>query len=1009
MLDGSEIFHGNPYPGLRSFGPGEEGLFFGRASHVDELVRRLGETRFLAVAGGSGSGKSSLVRCGLAGALRRCRLDGVRDWRIATCRPQEDPIGHLLRALGASEVLGAAGTARGAAGAAGGTAEEAAASDVVAEEAAGASTVPIASSAALIERLRRARLPPEAGLLVIVDQFEELFRFRHNLQIEGADRSAASYVGMLLAAVRQHDLPIYVVLTLRAEYLGHCTEFPGLAEAINDGQYLVPRMTRAERRDAIVGPAMAAGAEVAPRLVDRLLDDVGDNPDQLSILQHALMRAWDEYASSAVPGEPFDLRHYEAIGTMAQALSLHAEEAWLELGDVRRQAICEILFKAITEKDPEGHGIRRPLRLGQIADLAAASEDQVCEVIEVFRRPGRSFLMPPSPAPLHAGRVIDISHESLMRIWDRLLEWVEEEARGAQTYRDLARDSARYHRGEGGLYRDPQLQLALNWRREAEPNEAWARRYDPAFERAMIFLDYSDKARQEGIARRARLRRRQIRRLQIFIAILAVSCLVALYNFMSATSARAQAEDARDLAQEERRLAVEARGQAEAARQRAVELHERTTQLNKRLVRQRRATASAQRQADDLAEQVASGGEERARLDRVTGAQALAMQSLLPSNDPQLAALLAVEAHRTLESHGEVWDGDLHDALWAAYGRLAPDESVRARHPGGVTQVALTAAGDALFTAGTGRRVAAADLTVTALAVLLGRLRHAVTALAVDAGGRRLAAGSELGDLVTWDLGVGAGKSSARQLVECRKKDDCGAVTALAWSGTLLAAGGRGGVRLWDLAAGGEPRAAAGASLAGEPRDLAWSAGGGSLASATADGLWLWPAGADVEPEQRRAGEDFRAVAFGEHPVASSDWLAAGRGDGTVVLWLPDGTQRELAAHREAVSALAFGGRLLAPGSLDRSVKVFDLDQLDAAPIVLRDHLGPVTGVALTGDGRRLASAGGETVRVVTIEVATLAGELCRRLARRQLTAEEWQEHIPGVEYRPTCPPAVKP
>ncbi len=139
--------------------------------------------------------------------------------------------------------------------------------------------------------MRRAALPPAAGLLVVVDQFEELFRFRHNLQIESADRAAGVYVGMLLEAVRRRDLPIYVVLTLRAEYLGHCTEFPGLAEAINDGQYLVPRMSRAERRAAIVGPAKAAGAEVAPRLVERLLDDVGDNPDQLPILQHALMRA----------------------------------------------------------------------------------------------------------------------------------------------------------------------------------------------------------------------------------------------------------------------------------------------------------------------------------------------------------------------------------------------------------------------------------------------------------------------------------------------------------------------------------------------------------------------------------------------------------------------------------------------------------------------------------------------------------------------------------------------
>ncbi len=219
-------------------------------------------------------------------------------------------------------------------------------------------------------------------------------------------------------------------------------------------------------------------------------------------------------------GEPFDLRHYEAIGTMAQALSLHAEEAWQELGDPRLQAICETLFQAITEKDSDGHDIRRPLRLGEVSRLAEASEEEVCQVVEVFRHPGRSFLTPAAPAALHADRVLDLSHESLIRIWDRLLDWVGAEARGAQTYRELARDSARYHKGEGGLYRDPELQLALNWRHGAQPNEAWARRYDPAFERAMVFLDYSEKDRQERIARRERLRRRQIRSLQLGIGIL---------------------------------------------------------------------------------------------------------------------------------------------------------------------------------------------------------------------------------------------------------------------------------------------------------------------------------------------------------------------------------------------------------------------------------------------------------------------------------------------------------
>ena len=92
-------------------------------------------------------------------------------------------------------------------------------------------------------------------------------------------------------------MPIYVVLTMRSEFIGSCAEFPGLAEAVNDGQYLVPRMTRDELRLAITGPVAVGGGQIAPRLVTRLLNEVGDDPDQLPVLQHALMRTWDEWAS----------------------------------------------------------------------------------------------------------------------------------------------------------------------------------------------------------------------------------------------------------------------------------------------------------------------------------------------------------------------------------------------------------------------------------------------------------------------------------------------------------------------------------------------------------------------------------------------------------------------------------------------------------------------------------------------------------------------------------------
>ena len=144
-------------------------------------------------------------------------------------------------------------------------------------------------------------------------------------------------MNLLLEVREQATCPIYVVLTMRSDFLGDCAQFPGLAEAINAGQYLVPRLTRDERRAAISGPIGVGGAEIAPVLLTRLVNDVGDNPDQLSILQHALNRTWAHWQHESDGTGPLDLTHYDAIGTMAHALDQHAEQAYAELGTMRQQ------------------------------------------------------------------------------------------------------------------------------------------------------------------------------------------------------------------------------------------------------------------------------------------------------------------------------------------------------------------------------------------------------------------------------------------------------------------------------------------------------------------------------------------------------------------------------------------------------------------------------------------------------------------------------------------------
>ncbi len=152
-----------------------------------------------------------------------------------------------------------------------------------------------------------------------------------------------------MEAAQYPDAPIYVAITMRSDFIGDCAQFPALTRKINDSHYLIPQLTRDQKRKAIEGPLAVGNAKVSSRLVQQLLNDLGDNPDQLPILQHALMRTWSYWSAYRdYEEEPVDLKHYEAIGTMSEALSQHANEAYDEL-DEDQKRICEVLFKSITE------------------------------------------------------------------------------------------------------------------------------------------------------------------------------------------------------------------------------------------------------------------------------------------------------------------------------------------------------------------------------------------------------------------------------------------------------------------------------------------------------------------------------------------------------------------------------------------------------------------------------------------------------------------------------------
>jgi len=582
----------NPFPGLRPFDFHESDLFFGRDGQVEKLIAKLSATRFLAVVGTSGSGKSSLVRAGLLPALLGGMMKSAgSNWRFLVMRPGNDPIGNLARALNEPEIFGSDDP------------------ENVTIQTAVAETTLRRGTLGLIEVVRQNAMPKTENLLVVVDQFEELFRFAREAARKTKEESdhyqndAAAFVKLLLQAKAQEDVNIFVVLTMRSDFLGDCAQFWDLPEAINESQYLTPRLTRDQLREVITGPVSLGGGEITARLVTQLLNDIGDDQDQLPVLQHLLMRVWDECKEKHLDveidegngpvvrphkevhqGAAIDLCCYEAVGGMARALSRHAEEALNGLPDDRSREVAEKLFKCLTEKGDDNREIRRPITLGEICAVTGATAAEAVTVIDVFRQPGRSFLMPPAAVELKSDSLVDISHESLIRGWTRLKEWTDEEAQSARTYKRLADTAALHEAKLEGLLKDPALQVALDWREKNQPNEVWARRYRPGFKTAMTFLDESVEAHKLELRELQRQQKRDTsyKRSRILVAVLvpAIILLAAMFVYAARKNFQANARleladskrrEAEDLGANAQKRSTAASNEAAMARQKAFE------------------------------------------------------------------------------------------------------------------------------------------------------------------------------------------------------------------------------------------------------------------------------------------------------------------------------------------------------------------------------------------------------------------------------------------------------
>lgn len=402
-----------PYPGLRPFDPAESEIFFGRERHCDDVISRLAASRFVSVIGPSGCGKSSLLRAGVMHELQAGRFyrAGSR-WKLALMRPENQPSWNLAMAF---DNLHPAPTGM----------DDHRRLMLL-------STELLHEPEIALEELRaRPGFDSNANILLVVDQFEELFKAEN----DGQKRVVEAFIGFLLKIYRGELPNTYCIMTMRSDHLGDCSSYPELAEAVNRTFYLTPNLTETEIKEAIELPSQAFNGAFEAGLVDRIYDDMSiEAADQLPLMQHVLMLMWKEARQNAQgPDAHVRLTHalYGKYGPIAQSLEKHADRLMANLD----ASLVELLFRQITERRPgtSSQDVRRPTRFGELVEITGLTtpeqKEKLRAVVDRFRASDALFLQPfTKDQPVsHDEMRIDIVHECLIRKWPRLRGWLQAE------------------------------------------------------------------------------------------------------------------------------------------------------------------------------------------------------------------------------------------------------------------------------------------------------------------------------------------------------------------------------------------------------------------------------------------------------------------------------------------------------------------------------------------------------------------------------------------------------
>ena len=1019
----------NPYPGIRSFNVDESHLFFGREKQIKEISETIKVNHFAAISGASGSGKSSIVKAGLIPLF----LKEFDNLEYIIFRPGNSPLKNLANEF--IHYFVNLGLER----------------KIVKKE-----VTELYRNPNALEQIFTA-FSIKNKFLIYIDQFEEIFRYRDNEFITNTEESSDIFIQNILNATKSTKIDVFVVFSLRSDFLSDCTVFPGLPDMINKGHYLLPNLTESQKVDLIKKPAEKAGAVISEELLEEIKKHIREEAISLPVIQHTLMRTWDYWLYNSLSETAIDIEQYQAIGTVHNALSVHAENIFNSLNDTQK-ILVEKIFRALTYGGDE-RSTRNPQKLSQLVKITGAREMEIIEVIDKFRAEGSSFLMPSEEIQLKSDTVIDISHESIMHVWKRLAEWVEFEAKSAQIYMRLSRSAELYQEGKTGLLVNPDLQIALNWIEEDKPNQDWANRYEPAFDRVINYVNYSKKEYDKTVVARGEKQQRSLKRARMIALFLGSATLISILFMIVALNLKFKAEQSEKDAVLKQELALKQTKIAEERKKEAIALHLIATQQQdiaeqNRLIaeKQKQYAVAQQKEAlyqkqqaiiseqeaivskniaqklqieaeklrDEAVEQklIAMNEKQRAEnseaktdtLRRLSVAKTLAVQSIklfddnlksqnLSEEDKNLPNILVLQSYYFNKKYfGNIYDSDVFAAFLLIGKSSTKIDDI---HSDAVRSICLSSSGENFISASD-------DGSLFRISVNNPESREAVyfnpndniRAVAYSKTDDYIVAGTKSGNIYLWNSNVVSQKPEVSHIHK-NIISDIVFVSEKKFVSTSV----DGEVVLWNIVDNSMKKLA---EYSTKKKNVAicFNERNNSVVVASENGTITTLSGQDLSEKSEFMSENGRISTI--YLLKSGD-LLVGHLSGLVEI-IDKTTNKEKTkwfAHNSAITGIDYceTTNLIVTSSMDRTVKIWDKSDINTAPIIITGHDSWVYSIILSKDEKQLISADANgNILITIIDIETLKSRVKGNLTKN-MSEKNWEKFVgEGIDYEPNLP-----